>query len=120
MATSWLRDAWRQLTARYWDRIGQECDADKNCRKMRAAAQELGREFESRPYEELLQAAEVLSGSRMFNGDLLHFSAEAHRVDDNGGIHFCIDVSGLPTTVSWMPSYQFTKRRDGSVAYDDV
>jgi hypothetical protein len=85
---------------------------------MRAAAQELGREFESRSYEELLQPAEALSGSRIFSGDLLLFSAEAYRVDDNGDIHFCIDVSGLPTTVSWLPSYQFTKRRDGSVVHD--
>ena len=85
---------------------------------MRAAAQEIGREFESRPYEELLQPAEVLSVSRVFNGDLLHFAAEAYQVDSNGDIHFCIDVSGLSTTTSWLPSYQFIKRRDGSVAPD--
>ena len=102
----------------YWSRVGQECDTDENCRKMRAAAHEIGREFESRPYDELLQPAEALSGSRIFNGDLLHFSAEAFRVDDNGDIHFCIDVSGLPTKMSWLPSHQFTKRRDGSVTHD--
>ena len=85
---------------------------------MRAAARELGREFESRPYEDLLLPAEVLSGSRVFDGDLLHFSAEAYRVDDNGDIHFCIDVGGLPTSVRWLPSYQFVRRRDGSVGPD--
>ena len=85
---------------------------------MRAAVREVGREFECKPYEELLQPAEVLSVSRIFDGDLLHFAAEAYRVDRNGDIHFSIDVSGLPTTTSWLPSYQFIKRRDGSVATD--
>jgi hypothetical protein len=70
-----LREAWRRLYDGYWARVAQGCAADENCRKMRAAAQEIGRDFEARPYEELLQPAEVLSGSRMFNGDLLWFSA---------------------------------------------
>jgi len=118
MNWKWLRRRAAQYGEGYWDRVSRECDTDENCRKMRAAAQEIGREFESRPYEELLQPAEVLSVSRIFNGDLLHFSAEAFRVDDNGDIHFCIDVDGLPTTVSWLPSYQFIKKRDGSVARD--
>lgn len=123
MAFRWTRDVWRRaqqpgIGQEYWDRVSEECEADENCRKMRAAAQEIGREFESRPYEELLQPAEVLSVSRVFNGDLLHFAAEAYRVDSNGDIHFCIDVSGLSTTTSWLPSYQFIKRRDGSVAPD--
>ena len=116
MPFRWLRDALGGRSEAYWDRVSQDCEADENCRKMRAAAQELGREFASKPYEELLEPAEVLSGSRVFDGDLLHFSAEAYCVDDNGDIHFCIDVNGLPTTTSWLPSYQFIKRRDGSVA----
>ena len=118
IALSWLRKAWERRAGKYWDQVTRDCDGDENCRTMRAFAQELGREFESRRYEELLQPAEALSGSRIFNGDLLHFSAEVYRVDRNGDIHFCIDVSGLPTTVSWLPSYRFTKRRDGSVVYD--
>jgi hypothetical protein len=72
------------------------------------------------PYADLLQPAEVLSCSRIFDGDLLHFSAEAYRVDANGDIHFCVDVSGLPTRTSWKPSYVFTKRRDGSVTRGDA
>ena len=121
MAFRWLRDGWRRTGRNsheqgYWDEVGRECERDENCRTMRAAAQELGQEFQSRPYEELLRPAEVLSGPRIFNGHLLHFSAEAYRVDDNGDIHFCIDVSGLPTTTSWLPSYAFIKRRDGSIA----
>lgn len=121
MAFRWLRDRWWRTERHsqehgYWDRVTQECERDENCRKMRAAAEELGREFQSRSYEELLQPAEVLSGSRIFNGDLLHFSAEAYRVDDNGDIHFCIDFSGLPTKASWLPSYVFIKRRDGSIS----
>ena len=114
----WLRRRVAQSSERYWDRVEQKCDADENCRKMRAAVQEIGREFEARPYEELLQPAEVLSVSRIFDGDLLHFSAEAFCVDDNGDIHFCIDAGGLPTKTFWQPSYQFIKRRDGSVARD--
>jgi hypothetical protein len=119
-----LRESWRLRTAHpssgreYWERVSLECEADENCRKMRVAAHELGREFESKPYNELLQPAEVLSVSRIFNGDLLHFAAEAYRVDKNGDIHFCIDVSGLPTKTSWLPSYRFIKRRDGSIVPD--
>jgi hypothetical protein len=74
---------------------------------MRAAVHEVGRGLESMPYAELLQPAEVLSCSRIFDGAVLHFSAEAYRVDANGDIHFCVDVSGLPTTASWKPSYDW-------------
>lgn len=52
MAFRWLRDRWWRTERHsqeqgYWDKVTQECERDENCRKMRAAAEELGREFQS-------------------------------------------------------------------------
>jgi hypothetical protein len=110
-----LMRPWTSMWNRYWQRVEAQCDADENCRKLRAAVEQIGREFEARPYADLLKPAEELSFSRTVDGALLHFSAEAYRVDENGDIHFCIDADGLPTKTWWKPSYRFTMRRDGTV-----
>ena len=76
-----------------------------------------GARFERMSYDQLLRPAEEISTSRVVDGVELFFSAEAYNIDSAGVIHFCIDVSGLPTFLGIKPSYQFKKRRDGSVFY---
>ena len=83
---------------------------------LRRAVETVGREFEAMPYERLLERAEVLSFTRIVDGLEMTFSAEAFDVDRNGDIHFCIDADAtLLGRWGWFPSYQFSKRRDGSV-----
>jgi hypothetical protein len=84
---------------------------------MRNALYAIAQEYEQMPYESLLRSAEAFSTSRTINGITLHFSAEAYRVEPDGDIHVCIDVSGLATQTWWKPSYRFVKRQDGSVYY---
>ena len=85
---------------------------------LRRAGNVIGPEFEALPYERLLRPAEELSGEREFEGVRVQYSAEAYRVDRNGDIAFCIDIHAkLPTLLGIKPSYQFKKRRDGTVYY---
>lgn len=77
-----------------------------------------GKKFEEMPYEELLKPAEILSRSRVVDGIKVYFSAEAYNIKENGDIAFCIDAGAhLPTILGIKPSYQFFKRKDGSVYY---
>ena len=85
---------------------------------LRRAANEIGAEFESMSYAELQRPAEELSGERDFEGCRITYSAEMYRLDPNGDIAFCIDVSAkIPTLLGVKPSYQFHKRPDGTVYY---
>ena len=100
---------------RYFRNVEANCEADENCRRMRAALNEVAQEYEAMSYEALLQPPEVLSSSRVFDGVLLHFSAEVLGVEENGDIRVNIDVRGLRSRSRWEPSYVFVKRRDGTV-----
>ena len=85
---------------------------------LRRAANEIGAEFESMPYAELQRPAEELSGERDYEGCRVTYSGEMYRLDRNGDIAFCVDVSArIPTLLGIKPSYQFHKRLDGSVYY---
>src|SRR6478736_4025149 len=88
-----------------------------NAALLRRALATIGPEFEAKPYEALTEPAEVLSIFREFDGVRLGFSAEAYETKPNGDLCFCIDAGGLETFPYPGPSYQFKKRRDGSVYY---
>lgn len=75
-----------------------------------------GKKFEKMNYEELKKPAEELSTSRVVDGVEIHFSAEAYNTKDNGDLCFCIDANGLPCLFI-KPSYQFFKRKNGTVYY---
>lgn len=106
-----------RLLNRYWDWVEQRAMRDPNIVLLRQELQTVGREYEAMPYEHLLQPAGVLSCRKVVNGLELSFAAEATHVDQNGDIHFCIDARLPGSRWRWMPSYQFKKRRDGSVYY---
>lgn len=89
----------------------------QNAALMRRALSVVGPEFERRPYDELTQRAEILSFKRDFEGKTLYFSAEAYETKPNGDLGFCIDAGGVPAFPYADPSYQFYKRKDGSVYY---
>ena len=57
----------------------------------------------------------MLSIKREFEGITLAFSAEAYETKENGDLAFCIDAGGVPAFPYPDPSYQFYKRKDGSV-----
>ena len=81
-------------------------------------AEEIGREFEAKSYEELRDhGAEDFDSDRIVDGVRVHYSGEAYRTLANGDLAFNIDVSGLPTRGWAHPSYHFYKRPDGSVYY---
>lgn len=85
---------------------------------LRAAGESVGREYEAKCYDELRRPAEELSTTRIIDGVEVFFSAEAYEVKPNGDVCFCVDVDArLPTLLGVKPSYQFVKRRDGSVYY---
>ena len=86
---------------------------------LRREVEKVGREFEAMPYERLLEPAEVLSLTRVVDGVEISFSAEAFNVKSNGDIGFCIDAHTTPKRTWAQPSYQFFKRKDGSVYYGD-
>jgi len=89
----------------------------KNFGFMRTAVIKVGKEFEQKSYQELLRPAEELSITRLVDGEKLTFSAESVKVEKNGDLHFCIDANGLSTLFGIKPSYQFIKRKDGSIYY---
>jgi hypothetical protein len=84
---------------------------------LRREVTSVGKEYEGLPYERLLEPAEVLSFSRVIDGVEISFSAEAFHVKQNGDAGFCIDASATPNRTGKQPSYQFYKRKDGSVYY---
>ncbi|OGW66695.1 MAG: hypothetical protein A3H49_00355 [Nitrospirae bacterium RIFCSPLOWO2_02_FULL_62_14] len=84
---------------------------------LRREVTNVGKEFERLPYERLLVAAEVLSFSRVIEGVEISFSAEAFDVKPNGDAGFCVDASADPNRTGKQPSYQFYKRKDGTVYY---
>jgi hypothetical protein len=84
---------------------------------LRREVEKVGKEFEAMPYERLLEPAEHLSLSKVVDGVEICFSAEAFNVWKNGDIGFCVDAHAEPNRTWAQPSYQFFKRRDGSVYY---
>src|SRR5579863_3650757 len=89
----------------------------QNLKAMRQAVEIIGKEYEQKPYDELLLPAEQGSTKRVFDGHMLSFSAEAFNVNKDGDVGFCVDAAGLPTLFEVKPSYQFWKRKDGSIHY---
>ncbi|MCP9847656.1 hypothetical protein KBY86_12270 [Synechococcus sp. Lug-A] len=86
---------------------------------LRRAAEVVGKQYESMPYDELCGGAADESGGEFeFEGHTVGYSAYSFNVKKNGDVCFCIDIhSALPTFLGIKPSYRFLKHRDGSVSY---
>jgi hypothetical protein len=86
---------------------------------LRREVQLLGQEFEALPYGRLLELdANLAYRSKVIDGIEIHFSTELVSVEKNGDLHVCIDARARAPEWKWhdvLPSYNFKKRKDGSV-----
>lgn len=89
---------------------------------LRRKVEHFGKELEAMPYERLLDS-ESLSRSEVVDGVEVRFSVETVDVAKDGDLRICIDAGasepgGKPLR-RWQvqPSYEFRKRKDGSVYY---
>jgi hypothetical protein len=80
-----------------------------------------GQELEALPYERLLECDEsVAYSSKRVDGIAIYFNAEPVTVEKNGDLRICIDANARVPEWKWrdvLPSYNFVKRKDGSVYY---
>ena len=93
---------------------------------LRRETEIFGREMEALPYERLLALEDMNSGLeaqyKVVDGFNLAFSSDALYVGKNGDVVICIDASSPDLRWWWfrpLPSYEFTKRPDGTVYYDE-
>jgi len=112
---------WWSRIRLYFERRADQAEArrmkDPIYALLRREVSNVGEEFERFPYERLLEPAEALSFSRIVEGVEISFSAGAFHVKPNGDAGFCIDARANPNRTGAQPSYQFYKRKDGSVYY---
>ena len=83
---------------------------------LRREIEEIGKQFEAMPYKRLLEPDAWLNQIKVVDGVEIHFNVEYVDVMKNGDLIFCIDADAVGANKwrSW-PSYQFYKRKDGSV-----
>jgi hypothetical protein len=83
------------------------------------AAEVIGKQYESRPYDELCGgAADESGGEYEYEGQRVRYSAYSYNIKSDGDVCFCVDIySQLPTFFGIKPSYQFVKHPDGSVSH---
>jgi hypothetical protein len=90
----------------------------QNFALLQAIADAIGREFESKPYDELLLIESAPPLSRTVDGIVVSVSARARRRPADDALSVSVDIrSDLPTPLGARPTYTFRKRRDGSVFY---
>jgi hypothetical protein len=87
----------------------------QNFALLQAIADAVGKEFEARPYEELVAAESLPAFTRVMDGVQVEVSARARRRPDNA-VSVAVEFrSDLPIPIGARPSYTFRKRPDGSV-----
>lgn len=84
---------------------------------LRREVDRLGKEYEQKSYEELLDPAESTEIIRIVDNQKLNFSAEVYHLKKDGTLCFSLDADGLPTMFGIKPSYHFYKRPDNSIFY---
>jgi hypothetical protein len=123
-----LGAAWLVTRTRVGDWVGNRVDKREPRRLkdpiyalLRREVQVRGKELEALPYERLLECDEsVAYTSRRIDGIDIYFNAEPVSVDRNGDLQVCVDANARVPDWNWrdvLPSYNFVKRRDGSVYY---
>jgi hypothetical protein len=123
-----LGAAWLVARTRVGDWFGNRVDQHEPQRLkdpiyalLRREVQVRGRELEGLPYERLIEFDDALAyTSRRVDGIDVYFDAELVKVDRNGDLHVCIDSNARAPDWDWrgvLPSYNFVKRKDGSVYY---
>ncbi len=90
----------------------------KNAEFLKQIADRVGKEYESKSYEELLRLDETVEHELIEDGVRVFYYAELYNKKQNGDLCVSIDFhSDLPTFLGIKPAYQFKKRPDGSVYY---
>jgi hypothetical protein len=86
---------------------------------LRREVQVVGKELEALPYERLREWDDSLTTiAKVVDGVEIHFSTELVSIEKNGDLHVCIDAYADAPDWKWrdvLPSYNFRKRKDGSV-----
>jgi hypothetical protein len=90
-------------------------DRRQNFALLQAIADAIGKEFEARPYDELLAIDNAPPFSRSMDGVEVEVSARARRRPDNAVSVTVECKSALPIPLGARPVYTFRKRPDGSV-----
>jgi hypothetical protein len=101
----------------FWSRVAKRAARDPALRALKHELSTVGTYFESMTYDELNDPDRDHVVTRQVDGMAMTFSGDAYDVRPNGDIAFCIDASIPGRRFSWLPSYRFFKRRDGSVYY---
>ena len=86
---------------------------------LRAICDQVGKEFECKSYDALLENSEenFEYPDKEYGGYNISFSGEAC-LQKNGDIHYTLDLHCNVPFIAWaLPSYVFYKRKDGSVYY---
>jgi hypothetical protein len=90
----------------------------RNWRLLREAVNEVGAECEKWPYDVLDRPAEWQPTLiRIIAGRQVSFTVDCREKKPSGDLVISIDADGLRTLAGVKPSYQFAKRRDGTVYY---
>lgn len=84
------------------------------------ALDEVVREFQALPYEDLLRPSDKWEMSRSKDGHELWFTGELEKVERDGTVLFSVVARGLSKTRGPFPVRYFCKRKDGSVFQPDV
>jgi hypothetical protein len=84
---------------------------------LRREVEKAAKRLEAMPYEDLLRsvASEDASWDTVVDGVAISFSTEIFQIKRDGDAGICIDARAEPNRTRWQPSYQFFKRKDGSV-----
>jgi hypothetical protein len=89
----------------------------QNFTLLQAIADAIGREYEGKPYDELVGVDADPPAARVVGGVAVTVSARA-RMRPDGAVSVSVDLqSDLPTPLGARPAYTFRKRRDGSIFY---
>lgn len=90
----------------------------KNAEIHRFISNRIGKEYESKSYDELSMLDETIEHEIFENGIRVIYYAGLYNKKENGDLHISIDFhSELPTFLGIKPTYQFKKRPDGAVYY---
>ncbi len=89
----------------------------QNFALLQAIADAVGKEYESKPFDELTGVGADPPAARVVDGVPVKVSARARRRPD-GAVSVSVDIeSDLPVPLGARPAYTFRKRRDGSIFY---
>jgi hypothetical protein len=87
---------------------------------LRREVQILGQGYEALPCRRLLEFDDSLTcRSKVVDGFEIYLNAELVSTEKNGDLHICIDATARAPEWKWrgvLPSYNFKKRRDGSIS----